>query len=87
VGNDLEAVHSSPWLAVHEAIHDVKELLDALVDAHLLPSFHNPLMLPAPDVASYEQVMFWMQAGLLPGSVTPTGLHAECQISAAWSGC
>ncbi len=53
MGTDLEAVHSSPWLAVHEAIHDVKELLDALVNAHLLPSLHNPLMLPAPDITPY----------------------------------
>ena len=74
MGSDLEAVHSGPWLAMHEAIHDVKELLNALVDAHLLPSFHNPLMLPAPSITCYGQVIIYMQAGL-PPHMKQTGLQ------------
>ena len=42
-----QVVGGSPRLALHEAIHHVKELLDALVNAQLLPSLHNPLVLPA----------------------------------------
>ncbi len=43
---DLKAVGSSPWLALHEAIHDIKELLNALINTHLLSALHNPLVLP-----------------------------------------
>ena len=42
----LKAVHSSPRLPLHEAIHDIKQLLNALINADFLATLHYPLILP-----------------------------------------
>lgn len=42
-----KVVCSSAWLALHEAVHDVEELLNTLINAQLLSALHYPLILPA----------------------------------------
>lgn len=46
-GADLKAVCSSPRLALHEAVHDIEQLLNALVNANFFTTLQNPLVLPA----------------------------------------
>jgi hypothetical protein len=41
---------------LRQACHDHKQLLDALVDAHILAAFHNKRVLPAQRAAARDSV-------------------------------